>query len=97
MVKFDSAAAAVFCAFKGYNIVMRGLAGKDISLKTGSLISIATLSLTILLFNLNKMAFWAFVGIIMLAYEILFWVVRFIIEHRSNKTYLSDMYGHYDG
>lgn len=97
LVKFDSAAAVVFCVFKGYNILMRGLACKDISLKTGSVISIATLSLTILLFNLNKIAFWAFVGFIMLAYEILFWVVRFIIEHRSNKTYISDMYGHYDG
>lgn len=97
LVEFGFASATAFCVFKGYNIVMRGLVGKDINLTIGSLINIMTLGLTILLFNLNKIVFGVFVAVIMVAYEILFWVARFIIENRSHKVYISDMYGDYDG
>lgn len=57
LIEFSFASSTAFCIFKGYNLIMRGLVGKNITLLAGSLISLASLGVTILLFNLSKIAF----------------------------------------
>lgn len=97
LIELAFASAPAFCLVKAYNVIWRGFMDKNINLTWGTIIPAASMSLSIILFQLNKKYFWIYVAAVMLLYGVFYWVARFYLERQSKTKYISDMYGNYPG